>query len=89
MGTAVLVSDHVGLSDYVSEKKLGWVCQLHVDSIKKNLESIFSMRNERTEIRNAAPAIIENDFNKEKLAEQYAAAYSDFMNAPVKVLQNV
>jgi glycosyltransferase involved in cell wall biosynthesis len=75
VGTAVLVSEWVGLADYVREKKLGWVCVNDIGSIRKNLTVAYQSREERERIKGTAPATISHDFNKKNLALQYVSAY--------------
>ena len=75
-GTAVLISDKVGLFDYVQQKNLGWICDTTPGSISTLINTIgTNERAELTRIRNEAPAIIYNDFAPEKLVEKYLALY--------------
>ncbi|MEI6946643.1 glycosyltransferase [Paraflavisolibacter sp. H34] len=82
MGTPVLVSENVGLADYVLEKGLGWVCRSDVNSIACKLTEIFHSREERLRVRQIAPRRITEDFNKERLAARYATAYHHLLTGP-------
>mgnify|MGYP003575598088 CR=1 FL=1 len=75
IGTPVLVSDKVGLADYVQEKKLGYVCELNTSSIRHKLEFIYKRESELKTISETAPQIINVDFDKKNLAKQYIQAY--------------
>ena len=74
-GTAVLVTDKVGLADYVAEKGLGFVCQTTVASIRKNLELAYQSEEVLRRIRQQAPQIIRDDFDPHALAARYITAY--------------
>ena len=75
VGTPVLVSNMVGLAPFVQERKLGFICRTTVQSIRKELINIYQNKEILGTIRNAAPATVTEDFNKEKLAEKYIEAY--------------
>ena len=51
VGTAVLVSENVGLADYVKEKQLGFVCKTEVAAIKNELDKIYENRNDLVRIK--------------------------------------
>ncbi|WP_338792200.1 glycosyltransferase [Bernardetia sp. MNP-M8] len=75
-GTPVLVSDKVGLADYVKEKELGWVCKTNsIDSLLQTLEIAVNDKIKREKIRQTAPQIIQNDFSSQKLAQKYIEMY--------------
>ncbi|MFC4211308.1 XrtY-associated glycosyltransferase XYAG1 [Pedobacter lithocola] len=75
VGTSVLISDKVGLSDYVKIKGLGWVTPLNVKEIKHNLSCIFQDKPKLELIRKCAPKIILEDFDDSALASKYVAIY--------------
>jgi len=77
VGCPVLVSKYVGLSDYVQEKGLGWVCEMNEGSIADQLESIQINNEQLNHIRKMAPGIIRDDFNQQRLAEKYTRAYEE------------
>jgi len=80
VGTAVLVSENVGLYDYVEQNKLGWVCQTEPNSIAAFINNIAShCREELARIREKAPDIIYNDFKNDKLVKQYLAMYNQII----------
>jgi len=79
MGTPVLVSDQVGLADYVKEKGFGWVCKTNVQSIQEELIAIYNNRKKLNDIRTLAPSTIFKDFNKEKLAKEYVVSYTNLI----------
>lgn len=76
IGTAVLISDQVGLSDYVTEKKLGWITDLTPKNITEQLIKAFESGNSRTIIRKTGPKIIIEDFDSKNLIQKYINLYS-------------
>lgn len=80
VGTPVLLSDQVGLADYVQEKKLGWVSNLTVASIKENLLIAFMAKEDRLRIRQIAPQQVKEDFNPSFLVQKYISLYQQINN---------
>jgi glycosyltransferase involved in cell wall biosynthesis len=70
-----LVSDHVGLSAYVSEQQLGWVCKLEADDIKETILKAFYDQERVQKIRQLAPEIIRKDFDDRVLVNRYLDMY--------------
>jgi glycosyltransferase involved in cell wall biosynthesis len=75
VGTPVLVSEKVGLAQYVLENNLGWTCGTNANSIAKVVEDIFYKKEELINIRKIAPAIIKRDFSPKVVAEKYVDEY--------------
>ncbi len=75
VGTPVLVSQFVGLSDYVLEKNLGWVCDTTVESLRDTLIRINDQKAERREISVRSPRQIGQDFDPSVLAARYVDLY--------------
>ncbi|MES2650195.1 MAG: glycosyltransferase [Bacteroidota bacterium] len=80
VGTPVLLSDQVGLADYVKEKKLGWITDLTPKNIKKNIVKSFEAVSSRLKIRETAPIIISEDFKSKNLIKKYFTLYSQSKN---------
>lgn len=80
VGTAVLISRYVGLADYVSANRLGWVCDLDANAIGDYLERIFQQKAKLSEIRQKASTIIRNDFDERILTERYIDMYNQIIN---------
>lgn len=78
-GTPVLVSQQVGLSDYVSEKQLGWICKLEANDIKITISNAFHDQEKRQKIRQLAPEIIRKDFDDLILVNRYLEMYKGLM----------
>jgi glycosyltransferase involved in cell wall biosynthesis len=74
-GTAVLISNHVGLEDYVRQSNFGWVCSQDAASFKENIIAIYKQPNELARIRAQAPDKIREDFSEEMLAKRYIEMY--------------
>ena len=77
VGTPVLVSQYVGLSDYVLEKKLGWVCDTTVGSLRDTLIESYHQKTERRAINARSPHQIRQDFDPSVLAQRYVKMYQD------------
>ncbi len=81
VGTAVLISEHVGLADYVTRNNLGWLCQTTPKSVSDSINSIWVEQMEQiAHIKDIAPAIIHNDFDDSKLIEKYMDMYRQIIN---------
>ncbi len=81
VGTAVLLSNEVGLADYVIEKDLGWITTLAAESIKENLTKAYLALDVRKKIRMEAPQFIKEDFNDGALVKKYVNLYDDVILA--------
>ena len=75
VGTPVLISEQVGLADYVKANNMGWVTGLVVEDIKDKMILAFQAVEHRTKIRNHSPQQIREDFDDEILAEKYIELY--------------
>lgn len=85
MGTAVLVSNKVGLARYVQKNSLGWVCNTNSHSLKDNLNNIYQHPAILQSIRRFAPQIIAGDFNKDLLIKQYLQMYQQIIPTPKNI----
>lgn len=80
VGTPVLLSNQVGLADYIQEKQLGWITDLTIENIKRNIMASYQDENTRRRIRETAPQIIENDFESTNLINKYITLYQNVKN---------
>lgn len=85
LGTPVLLSDQVGLSDYVLENDLGWVTPLDQGKIAQTLETAFRDSEKRRRIREQAPGLIRRDFDAGRLAEGYLGAYKELFPSQIRM----
>lgn len=77
VGTAVLISDQVGLADYVTRNNLGWLCDTTPNSVAAWINRVnFS---QLTIIKEKAPAIIAHDFNESILVKEYVMMYQQII----------
>jgi len=76
VGTAVLISNKVGLADYVQDKDLGWVCDLTVADIRNKLLAANN-QTERARIRLIASDLVRQDFDDEVLVKRYVELYEE------------
>ncbi|MCB9316620.1 MAG: glycosyltransferase [Lewinellaceae bacterium] len=77
LGTPVLLSDQVGLSDYVEKQNLGWVCPPKAEPLRETLQVAMAAKSARQRIRQQAPAIIRRNFDPQKLATAYLDFYTN------------
>jgi glycosyltransferase involved in cell wall biosynthesis len=80
VGTAVLISENVGLADYVSKSDLGWVCELSENNFSAQINNIYQQRDKLSAIREQAPIQIRKDFSEETLIEKYSNMYNIIIN---------
>jgi glycosyltransferase involved in cell wall biosynthesis len=80
VGTPVLISEQVGLVDYVQQNKLGWVCPTNAASISQQINDIaLRQQTELNRIRKEAPGLIYKDFNDDNLVKRYIAMYDELL----------
>ncbi len=75
VGTAVLVSAHVGLADYIRHSKLGWVCNTDAEEIAAALRTINKDVHTRNKIRQNAASQVKQDFNTRHIMRDYYLLY--------------
>ncbi|AYL97262.1 XrtY-associated glycosyltransferase XYAG1 [Mucilaginibacter celer] len=82
VGTAVLISKGVGLAGYVSDNRLGWVCENNETSVAEHINHIISTQNpELDRIRQSAPSIIYHHFEGSALVKKYINMYQQIITA--------
>lgn len=79
-GTAVLVTENVGLSDYVTDNDFGWVSKFDAEDLHRNIDAAIHDQEKLSRIRRVAPAKIRMDFSDERLAERYIDMYKRASN---------
>lgn len=77
VGTAVLVSNKVGLADYVKRNNLGWSFDNKPEKLREQLIYINSKRDQLDAICLQAPKQIRKDFAEEQLVKQYIHLYQE------------
>lgn len=80
VGTAVLISEEVGLEDYVNVNNLGWLCHTNPASVAWHINNIaINDKDGLNRIREFAPGIIAGDFKEEHLVKKYADLYEELI----------
>ncbi|MET4083603.1 glycosyltransferase involved in cell wall biosynthesis [Pedobacter sp. UYP30] len=74
VGTPVLISNKVGLADYVEQKDFGWIAPLNIDEIKNEILKAHQDVKKRNFIRENAPKTIVIDFSDD-LVNRYIKLY--------------
>lgn len=87
VGTPVLISENVGLADYVAVNKLGWICQTTASSISNTINAIGNNRPALQNIRENAPGIIQQHFSADKLVRRYSHFYQQITTNTVLPLE--
>ncbi len=77
VGTAVLISNQVGLASYVAENGLGWICETNPPSITEILNTLDKAR--LADIKRRAPGIIRSDFQENILVNKYIDMYKQII----------
>lgn len=80
VGTPVLISDQVGLANYVTANKLGWTFENKPEKLREQLTKINQNRFELDEIKLQSPKKIRKDFAEEALIKQYVNFYHDVIS---------
>lgn len=79
VGTAVLISEQVGLADYVLAKNSGWVSINQPKNLREQLIKINQNRQWLDKIRLQSPQQIRQDFTEEHLVKQYIDLYQEIV----------
>jgi glycosyltransferase involved in cell wall biosynthesis len=82
VGTAVLIGKNVGLSDFVTENKLGWLCDTNVASVSDAINNISTYQTELVRIKKEAPDKILKNFDANNLVKKYIDMYNQIINKP-------
>ena len=77
VGTAVLVSNQVGLSDYIQQRNLGWVCGTDPEEIATALKNIYVDKARRLDIQKRAADALRQDFDTERIIRDYFIMYQE------------
>ncbi|MGF1923090.1 MAG: XrtY-associated glycosyltransferase XYAG1 [Bacteroidia bacterium] len=80
VGTPVLLSNQVGLADYLTENDFGWVADLSCVSIRKNIIVSHESEKKRNTIRITAPKQIIIDFEPKNLIKKYINLYKEIID---------
>jgi len=75
MGTPVLISEDVALSDFVRENDLGWVSSLDPDDVRKKLITAYKDKDKRLRIEAQGRTVTELNFSEKKLIARYEQEY--------------
>jgi glycosyltransferase involved in cell wall biosynthesis len=79
VGTPVLISNKVGLFDFIKEQDLGWVCDISVESTVISLNEAYRNATKRKHINTKGRDTINEFFSKEILINKYTDAYIDII----------
>lgn len=77
VGTAVLISNQVGLAEYVNQNNLGWSFDNQPEKLRQQLVEINSKRDQLHAIRLKAPKQVREDFAEDHLVKQYVHLYQE------------
>lgn len=80
VGTAVLVSEKVGLAPYVLKSGLGWICHPSPDDIAQKLALVNLDLVKRSRIRECGAERIRADFSTDMIMKDYLDLYQSVMD---------
>ena len=80
MGTPVLLSEDVGLADFVKRHDQGWVSSLEVSDVAEKITSAYKDKDKRDRIREQGRIVIEANFSADKLIRDYISAYQTIID---------
>lgn len=79
VGTPVIISNKVGLANYVLQSNLGWICTTEPKHIASTIELAVNDKSKLKRIRKEAPKIIAKDFQEKKLISSYVSMYEEML----------
>ncbi|RYY06069.1 MAG: glycosyltransferase, partial [Sphingobacteriaceae bacterium] len=80
VGTAVLISNQVGLADYVTANNLGWTFENESQILRKKLIKVNNNREELNKIRLQSPLKIRKHLSDSHLVNQYISYYQQVIH---------
>lgn len=75
VGTPVLISNQIGLFNYILDNNLGWVSENDIKQITVELNKIYADNQELKRINKFGVERIANDYNPHSLTDQYIRFY--------------
>lgn len=79
VGTAVVITENVGLSDYVFANDFGWVCKMEESALKTSLQLATNTPEKLIRISQVAPTKIRSDFSDDLIANQFIDMYTTIL----------
>lgn len=80
VSTPVMISNEVGLHEFVKDNELGWITKCSVESITTTLNFIFQNREGLQIISDRARPVIMESFPEHKLVAHYLDMYKQVLN---------
>lgn len=80
MGTAVLLSEDVGLSGFVESHDMGWVTSLAPADVAQKLNAAYHENDKRNRIKIQGRSFIESNFSAFKLITNYVEEYQKIID---------
>lgn len=87
VGTPVLISEGVGLANYVKSHQLGWITELTVEAITATIQEAVADTVRQRAVRNNGPRQIRTDFSQAALVTQYELHYHRLLTSAVEVIR--
>ncbi|MFD1628593.1 XrtY-associated glycosyltransferase XYAG1 [Pseudopedobacter beijingensis] len=78
-GTPVLITENVGLSDYVLENDLGWVCKRTKKNLLEKLNEAYTEISKQATHSKRIQDTITEDFKEDKLIKRYWEMYGEVL----------
>lgn len=83
MGTPVLISENVALSDFVRDHDMGWVTNLHPENVKTELLKAYADLGKRKRIQFEGRKVIDQVFSEKRLVQEYANQYKNIIDKSI------
>lgn len=80
MGTPVLLSEDVGLAEFVRKHDQGWISSLEVADVAVKITAAYQDKDKRTRISEQGRVVIEANFSADKLIRDYVSAYQTIID---------
>jgi len=82
-GTPVMISENVGLFQYVQTQDYGWITSLKPAEVAVAIEAAIHDKQKRQRIAAIAPSAIRVEYDDKRLAQQYLNLYTDSISKQV------
>lgn len=79
-GKPTIVSTGVGISHYVADYGLGWICEANPQSISSVLNTAREQRQQWPDMGNAAIDLVNTHFTDDHIVAQYSSMYQQLQN---------
>jgi glycosyltransferase involved in cell wall biosynthesis len=80
VGTPVMISNNVGLFNYVEKNDFGWITDMDIEHVTDKLNHLYKDKLKLERINLQTPATIAHEYEQSNLTNQYLAFYNKAIN---------